>query len=887
MERHKNTSSVLKEGDKCLNNNKGKMTSPSRKNSDDKGRPLEEAGNLSSTEYFANTNVLTCRLKWVNPDTFIMDPRKPQLLTNLNQLVHANKGVLVNPKEMENYQYFSDHKRLAHLQENWDTYLFERGNAEVDSWYRDEELRETKANWFYDVVIQAQFKSYKDLQATTEGFKAELKEHGSGKKTEGTESEGSGSGSASPSSSSQILACWSISENPHALNHPGNLYVRGIPKNLTKEDLVPIFAKFGPIIVLKIILDPNTNESMGFGFVSYPLGSQASNCIKELNGNLMNGSPLFVNYHVERKERERIHFDQWKQNEQEENSRFRGVFIGNLPIFTNENKLITPSAVVQKFRESLPDCEIVSYYFPKSNSQSNVEYSESVRSQSLSPLNSKAAVCSSPPSPRPKSNDYLGQEQSIDEEIESMSGEDSMSSPTSEGEDNIDMSTSPSPTKVRDSLSDALNEETCSSQNEDSPLKGYGFIRFATHEMALKCIETFNEFQWYGHQLVVNKAVQKFHQHHYSYSNGSNNNLANANGGNYQQHHNNNHYQNQHHHRSSSTSHTGHVGHISPHQSYYQQSHMPSMYSYRLSRRHSERSISSRQSNVLGFSPPPIAAVPLNDTQHSRVNSAHSRSMSRQNSFNNAPYGKDPHSPLSGSQLSLPLPPLSQPIYTGVMPPNSPGFAGHPPPPPLQPLATQAIPVLTSSSTNSSTSPRNNSIYGALNMPISYSATNPMFGTPLPIPRSDEQESNLYVKHLPLDWKDEDLVQYFEKFGEIISAKIITVGGSVKEQDDQNLKNDELFGKSKGYGFVCFQNPLDASRAMYHTDGLKLNSESTLFVSFAQRRSKSIDSSKNSMGNTANYNKKFLNAMYQQQQQQQQQYHPWMIPVPLHYPPSH
>lgn len=307
------------------------------------------------------------------------------------------------------------------------------------------------------------------------------------------------------------------------------------------------------------------------------------------------------------------------------------------------------------------------------------------------------------------------------------------------------------------------------------------------------------------------------------------------------------------------------------------------MYSFRLSRRHSDRSISSRQSNAPGFSPPPITPLPLNEPCYNRNNSSNSRSISRQNSITNIQYGSrdqayDHHSPSSSTQNSIPPPSMSQPVYPVSIPPPPTGIPGQA----LPPLVTQSIPVLTNSSTNSTGSPRNNSIYGPMNMPLTYSSSNPMFNTPLPIPRSDEQESNLYVKHLPLDWRDEDLYQFFEKFGEIISAKIITVGGSIKEQDDQDLKKDELFGKSKGYGFVCFQNPLDASRAMYHTDGLKLNSDNTLFVSFAQRRSKSIDSIKGPVSNNVNYNKKFLNAMYQQQQQQ---YHPWMVPVPMHYPP--
>lgn len=41
---------------------------------------------------------------------------------------------------------------------------------------------------------------------------------------------------------------------------------------------------------------------------------------------------------------------------------------------------------------------------------------------------------------------------------------------------------------------------------------------------------------------------------------------------------------------------------------------------------------------------------------------------------------------------------------------------------------------------------------------------------------SNQQESNLYVKHIPLSWTDEDLYDFYKSFGEIISVKVITVG---------------------------------------------------------------------------------------------------------------
>jgi polyadenylate-binding protein len=61
-----------------------------------------------------------------------------------------------------------------------------------------------------------------------------------------------------------------------------------------------------------------------------------------------------------------------------------------------------------------------------------------------------------------------------------------------------------------------------------------------------------------------------------------------------------------------------------------------------------------------------------------------------------------------------------------------------------------------------------------------------------------KKNNNLYVKNFPLSYTEEDLLELFKKFGEILSVFI-----QKKES-----------GESKGFGFVCFKNGDDASRAI-------------------------------------------------------------------------
>jgi polyadenylate-binding protein len=78
---------------------------------------------------------------------------------------------------------------------------------------------------------------------------------------------------------------------------------------------------------------------------------------------------------------------------------------------------------------------------------------------------------------------------------------------------------------------------------------------------------------------------------------------------------------------------------------------------------------------------------------------------------------------------------------------------------------------------------------------------------------------NLYVKNLSDETDDEKLMSEFAKFGAITSAKIM--------RDATN--------KSKGFGFVCFQSPEEATKAVTAMNGCMLDSK-PLYVALAQRK---------------------------------------------------
>jgi RNA recognition motif-containing protein len=99
----------------------------------------------------------------------------------------------------------------------------------------------------------------------------------------------------------------------------------------------------------------------------------------------------------------------------------------------------------------------------------------------------------------------------------------------------------------------------------------------------------------------------------------------------------------------------------------------------------------------------------------------------------------------------------------------------------------------------------------------------PLIISPLvPGKTKDNMRNNLYVKNFPKDFNELDLRKLFEKYGEITSTLI--------SRDEKGI--------SKGFGFVCFANPLIASLAFreINTKGMSFPGLPPLYVNFAMKK---------------------------------------------------
>lgn len=77
-----------------------------------------------------------------------------------------------------------------------------------------------------------------------------------------------------------------------------NLYVCGLPKEFSQEDLEQMFNPFGVIISSKILTDPKTGVSKGVGFVRFDQRIEAENAISTLNNKIHENitEPLIVKF---------------------------------------------------------------------------------------------------------------------------------------------------------------------------------------------------------------------------------------------------------------------------------------------------------------------------------------------------------------------------------------------------------------------------------------------------------------------------------------------------------------------------------------------------------------------------------------------------------------
>jgi len=72
------------------------------------------------------------------------------------------------------------------------------------------------------------------------------------------------------------------------------LYVGNLPDSATEQDLSDKFAAFGTVESVKLIIDRDTGQTRGFGFIEMASEAEAHAAIDSLNGSHYDGRPMKV-----------------------------------------------------------------------------------------------------------------------------------------------------------------------------------------------------------------------------------------------------------------------------------------------------------------------------------------------------------------------------------------------------------------------------------------------------------------------------------------------------------------------------------------------------------------------------------------------------------------
>ncbi len=81
-----------------------------------------------------------------------------------------------------------------------------------------------------------------------------------------------------------------------------NIYVSNLGYSVSDEQLTKLFAEYGEVSSVKIIMDKLTNRSRGFAFVDMPNETEGQKAINELSGKMLDGRSITVNLARPKKE---------------------------------------------------------------------------------------------------------------------------------------------------------------------------------------------------------------------------------------------------------------------------------------------------------------------------------------------------------------------------------------------------------------------------------------------------------------------------------------------------------------------------------------------------------------------------------------------------------
>eukprot|EP01083_Nonionella_stella_P076922 209805_1 len=121
----------------------------------------------------------------------------------------------------------------------------------------------------------------------------------------------------------RVMAC----AKPDKSNH--NIYVKNLPSTANNATLYDMFSPYGTISSWKVKTNPDTNQSLGYGYVAFESEQQANDAINKTNGMMFQGHRIATEIFISRQQRvDNLQYD------------FTNVYVKNIPPSWSETYVI-------------------------------------------------------------------------------------------------------------------------------------------------------------------------------------------------------------------------------------------------------------------------------------------------------------------------------------------------------------------------------------------------------------------------------------------------------------------------------------------------------------------------------------------------------------------